>query len=71
MSKKTYNNKKKTKQPKQHTKSQPEFISFQSWSTKASLHKGDSMFLVKGGFLVSISRILCLKEKTSSLLNPN
>lgn len=42
----------------------PEFISFQSWSTKASLHKGDSMFLVNGGFFVNMFRILCLKEKT-------
>lgn len=48
----------------------PEFISFQSWSTRASLHRAESVVLVKGGagsvvlvkggFLQSIPRILCL-----------
>lgn len=38
----------------------PEFISFQSWSTRASLHRAESVVLVKGGFLQSKPRILCL-----------
>ena len=38
----------------------PEFMSFHSWSTSASLHRGESDVLVKGGFLLSMLRTLCL-----------
>lgn len=41
----------------------PEFISFQSWSTRASLHRAESVVFVKGGFLQSIPRISCLIEQ--------
>lgn len=35
-------------------------MSFHSWSTSASLQRVESVFLVKGGFLQSNPRILCL-----------
>ena len=38
----------------------PEFMSFHSWSTRASLQREDSVALVKGGFLASMPKILCL-----------
>lgn len=54
----------------------PEFISFQSWSTKASLHRAESVVLVKGGFLQSMPRISCLigqkeRKKKKKEINPS
>ena len=39
-------------------------MSFHSWSTRASLQRVESVALVKGGFLPSMLRILCLSGHT-------